>query len=217
MTFAKESWPFVLPAALLAALLALFGDPILALVALLLAVGLLLFFRDPVRRFAGAGTVILAPGEGVVTAVDEIEDPEIGPGKHQRIVTFLSVFNVHVQRVPCSGTVVSSVARDGRKRAAFHPDIDRDNAWHLTVIERPNGDRVAVRQIVGLIARRVVCYLSDGQPVERGQLLGVIKFGSRVDLMVPPGYRVLVRKGQKVRNGETPLAEAPANADQVLR
>lgn len=210
MRFVKECWPFVLPFALLAPGLFALGHPWWALVCLLLALGMLLFFRHPRRHYAGPNGVILASGEGVVTAVDTIEDPELGPGEVQRIVTFLSVFNVHVQQVPCTGKVIRCLRRDGRKRAAFHPDIDRDNASHLTVIKRPGGDLIGVRQIVGLIARRVVCHLAEGQEVERGELLGVIKFGSRVDLLFPTDYRVLVAKGDKVTNGLTPMAEAPS-------
>ncbi len=210
MRFAKESWPFVIPFAVLTPILLALGHPLWALVCLLLAIGMLLFFRNPARNFAGPSTVMLASGEGVVTAVDTIEDPDLGPGSYQRIVTFLSVFNVHVQHVPCTGKVVRCLRRDGKRRAAFHPDIDRDNASHLTVIQRPDGDLIGVRQIVGLIARRVVCHLAEGQEVKRGELLGLIKFGSRVDLLVPAHYQLLVAKGDKVHNGLTPMAEAPA-------
>ena len=209
MKFAKECWPFVLPFAVLAPALYALGHPFWALLCLLLAIGMLLFFRNPTRTYTGSSSLILASGEGVVTAVDTLEDPELGPGSYKRVVTFLSVFNVHVQHVPCTGKVVRIARREGKRRAAFHPDIDRDNASNLTVIERPDGALVGVRQIVGLIARRVVCHLHEGQEVERGELLGLIKFGSRVDLLVPADYSILVAKGDKVKNGLTPMAEAP--------
>ncbi len=212
MRFARESLPFVLPFLLLAGALALLRRPGWAIVALVAGLLVLLFFRDPARRFGGAAETVIAPADGLVTLVDRVEDPEVGPGARHRVVTFLSVFDVHTQRTPVSGEVVVSRYTAGRKVAAFKRDIDRINQRHLTVIRRPNGDLVGVRQIAGLLARRVVCYLKEGERVERGQSMGLIKFGSRVDLLVPEGYRVLVAKGDRVRNGETAMAEPPGGA-----
>ncbi|HYU31015.1 MAG TPA: phosphatidylserine decarboxylase [Thermoanaerobaculia bacterium] len=214
MTFAKEAWPFVLPFVFLAALLLLLGFPGYGAAALIVGLVILLFFRNPNRRFAGDAELILSPGDGVITRVDVIEDLEVGPGRHQRVVTFLSVFNVHVQRVPAAGEVVVSRYAAGRKVAAFREDAGDVNEKHLTVIRRANGDRVGVRQIAGLLARRVVCYLKEADRVERGQLMGVIKFGSRVDVLVPESYEVLVQKGDRVRDGLTPLAAPPAAGER---
>jgi phosphatidylserine decarboxylase len=214
MTFAKEAWPFVLPFVFLAVLLFLLGYPGYGEAALIVGFIILLFFRNPNRRFGGDAELILSPGDGVVTRVDVIEDPEVGPGRHQRVVTFLSVFNVHVQRVPAAGEIVVSRYAAGRKVAAFREDAGDVNEKHLTVIRRANGDRVGVRQIAGLLARRVVCYLKEADRVERGQLMGVIKFGSRVDVLVPESYKVLVQKGDRVRDGLTPLAAPPAAGER---
>ncbi len=212
MRFARESLPFVLPFLLLAGALALLRRPGWAIAALVAGLLVLLFFRDPARRFGGPPETVLAPADGLVTLVDRVEDPEVGPGTYHRVVTFLSVFDVHTQRTPVSGEIVVSRYTAGRKVAAFKRDVDRINQRHLTVIRRPNGDLVGVRQIAGLLARRVVCYLKEGERVERGQSMGLIKFGSRVDLLVPEGYRVLVAKGDRVRNGETAMAEPPGGA-----
>lgn len=206
MTFARESWPFVLPFALLAALLAASGRPAWATAAGVAGLAVLAFFRDPARRFAGDAEVVLAPAAGLVTAVETAPDPELGPGSYHRVVTFLSVFDVHVQKVPADGEVIASRTSTGRKVAAFRANAGEVNERHLTVIRRPNGDLVAVRQIAGLLARRVVCYLAVGDQVRRGQPMGLIKFGSRVDLSVPASYRLLVAKGDRVRNGATPIA-----------
>jgi phosphatidylserine decarboxylase len=214
MTFAKEAWPFVLPFGVLAALLFLLGYPGYGIAALVVGLVILLFFRNPTRRYAGDVETILSPGDGVITRVDVIEDPEVGPGRHHRIVTFLSVFNVHVQRVPAAGDVTLSRYAAGRKVAAFREDAGDVNEKHLTVIRRTNGDLVGVRQIAGLLARRVVCYLKEGERVQRGQLMGVIKFGSRVDVLVPESYKVLVQKGDRVRDGLTPLAAPPAAGER---
>ncbi|MCP4659480.1 MAG: phosphatidylserine decarboxylase family protein [bacterium] len=206
MTFAKEAWPFVLPFVVLSAGLFFFRQPVWGVTAVLLGLGVLLFFRDPQRRFDGPPEVVLAAADGLVTRVDTVEDAAIGPGKFRRVVTFLSVFDVHVQRTPTTGEVLSSGLTPGRKVAAFRADAGEVNENHLTVIRRGNGDLVGIRQIAGLLARRVVCYLDEGGAAERGELLGIIKFGSRVDLMVPEHYEVLVEKGDRPRTGATPVA-----------
>jgi len=210
MTFAKESWPFVLPVAVAAGILAALGAFGWAIAVAVLAVAVLLFFRDPSRHYDGAPDDILAPADGKVLGVDTLEDPEVGPGRYQRVVTFLNVFDVHVQRCPTAGEVVRSELTPGPKVAAYKHDAAR-NERHLAVLRRDNGDLVAIRQVVGLVARRIVCYLKSGQQVERGQSLGLIKFGSRVDLLVPEGYEILVTPGQRVRNGETLMARAPTS------
>ncbi len=211
MTFAKEAWPFVLPFVVLSAALFLYRQPAWGTAAALLGLAVLLFFRDPSRRFDGPPEVVIAPADGLVTGVDILEDPAVGPGRYRRVITFLSAFDVHVQRTPVSGEVIASSLTEGRKVAAFRKDAGEVNENHLTVIRRRGdgphgGDLVGVRQIAGLMARRVVCYLEPGQQVARGDHLGVIKFGSRVDLLVPDSYEVLVKKGDRLRNGETAVA-----------
>lgn len=206
MKFAKEGWPFVLPFIFLAGLLFFLGRPGWAVALLVVGLLVLLFFRDPKRAYEGEAGVILAPADGLVTRVDTIEDPELGPGRYHRIVTFLSVFDIHVQRVPTAGEVTVSRYARGKKVAAFREDAGDINEKHLSVIRRGNGDLVGVRQIAGLLARRVVCYLKEGDRVHRGQLMGLIKFGSRVDLLVPESYRVLIKKGDRLKNGATPVA-----------
>ena len=206
MKFAKEGWPFVLPFLFLAALLFVLGWPGWGAAALVVALSLLLFFRDPKRAYEGDAAVVLAAADGLITRLDTIEDPEIGPGRFHRIVTFLSVFDIHVQRVPAAGEVIVSRYRPGRKVAAFRADAGEVNEKHLTVLRRPGGDLIGVRQIAGLLARRVVCYLKEGDRVHRGQSMGLIKFSSRVDVLVPESYRVLVKKGDRLKNGATPVA-----------
>lgn len=217
MKFARESWPFVLPFVLVSILLFVFGFSTAGGVLALLGFGVLLFFRDPPRHFEGEPAVVLAPADGLVTGVDTVEEPALGAGRFLRVVTFLSALDVHVQRNPVSGEVVSSALRRGLKVPAFRHDAGEVNESHLTVIRRSGqtqdtfvGDMVGVRQISGLMARRVVCYLASGQSIHRGDHLGLIKFGSRVDLMVPETYTVLVKKGDRLKNGETAVAHPPA-------
>jgi phosphatidylserine decarboxylase len=212
MKFAREAWPFVLPFAALAAILLGLGRPGWALGALLVALAVLLFFRDPKRVPAGGPGSVLSAADGLITRVDRVEDPAVGPGTFHRVVTFLSVFDVHVQKTPVAGRVVASSHARGRKLAAFRERAGEVNEQHLTVLERPDGDRIGVRQIAGLLARRVVCSLDEGDAVERAQPMGLIKFGSRVDVLVPEGYRVTVARGDRVKNGQTVIAR-PAGAD----
>ena len=206
MKFAKEGWLYVLPFVFLAGLLFFFGRPGWGAAALVVGLLLLLFFRDPKRTYEGDAGTVLAAADGLITRIDSREDPEIGPGRYQRIVTFLSVLDVHVQKVPVAGEVIASRHTPGRKVAAFRDDAGDVNERQLSVIRRSNGDLVGVRQIAGLLARRVVCYLKEGDRVHRGQAMGLIKFSSRVDLLVPESYTVLVKKGDRVKNGATPMA-----------
>jgi phosphatidylserine decarboxylase len=209
MTFAREAWPFVLPFFVAAALLALLSHPRWAIGLAIAGILVLLFFRDPRRTLPEGESLVVAPADGKVTEISVVEDAEIGPGRWQRVVTFLSVFDVHVQRCPVSGEIVHSRLRRGRKVAAFRPDVGEINEAHTNVFVRANGDRVGVRQLAGLLARRVVSYVREGERRRRGERLGVIKFGSRVDLFVPESYRLRVRVGDRVRNGVTVMAEAP--------
>lgn len=213
MTFAKEAWPFVLPFLLLGILLLFLRHPGWAVASIVLGLLILLFFRNPHRSYGGGAETILAAADGKVLRVEELEDPEVGPGRYLRVVTFLSVFDVHVQRVPVSGKVVDSKLTRGRKVAAFQGDAGEVNERQLTVIETDEGHRIGIRQIVGLVARRTVTYLETGQNVTRGEMLGLIKFGSRVDLLVPKEhYEVLVEAGARVANGSTPMARPVSSA-----
>jgi len=214
MRFAREARPFVLPFVLLTGLLVVFGHPWWSVGAAVVALAVLLFFRDPKRVPGGDDRAVLSAADGLITRVEEVEDPEVGPGRFRRVVTFLSVFDVHVQKVPVAGRVVGSRYTPGRKVAAFREDAGEVNEQHLTVVERPDGDRIGIRQIAGLLARRVVCSLGDGQTVTRAQPMGLIKFGSRVDVLVPASYRITVERGDRVKNGETVIALPAADAER---
>ncbi|MEM6457436.1 MAG: phosphatidylserine decarboxylase [Acidobacteriota bacterium] len=224
MRFAKEAWPFVLPVAALGGVLALLRRPTGALGALVASGLTLLFFRDPPRDFGGDAGIIVAPADGVISRIDEVEDPHVGPGTFTRISTFLSVLDVHVQRMPVGGEVVAAQRFDGHAVNAMREDASTVNGRQLTVIRRTDGgldrdghstddERIGVYQIVGLIARRIVCFVGQGDRRQRGDHLGLIRFGSRVDLLIPTHYELLVRVGDRLRNGETPVALPTRAAD----
>jgi phosphatidylserine decarboxylase len=212
MTFSKESLPFVLAPGLLAVALLALGAPWWSLAAAVGAVGALLFFRIPTRTFDGPPEVLVAPANGLVTRVDSVVDESVGESEMHRVVVFLSVFDVHVQRSPLAGEVVVSRYTPGRKVAAFRPEAGEVNENHLTVLRDSNGDLFGVKQIAGLLARRVVAYQRVGSHVRRGQLIGLIKFGSRVDLLVPSSYRIEVQEGDRLKEGETPVARPESTA-----
>ncbi len=166
------------------------------------------FFRDPEARVPKDPEAIVAPAHGKVDLVEETDDPVFLGGRCRRISIFLSVFDVHVQRAPVAGEVVFSRYTRGQFLNALRTDSAEHNE-HLYLgfasAERP-GERVGVRLIAGLIARRIVPWVAAGDMVARGDRISLIQFGSRVDLLLPPETTVAVRPGVRVRAGETIVA-----------
>jgi phosphatidylserine decarboxylase len=192
----------------LAAAWAVWRSPwLLGLTALSLAVwcALLFFFRDPPRAAPQEPGVILAPADGRVLEVERVEEPVYLNGLAQRISIFLSILDVHVNRAPISGTVELVRHVPGSFRQAFRSEASEANEHNLIGI-RDARARLLVRQIAGALARRVVCWVSPGDSLRAGQRIGVIKFGSRVELFLPPEAQVVVRPGDRVRGGLTAVA-----------
>lgn len=210
MRIAPEGWLHALPVALVGLAALAFGWRLSAALLGLFAVLLLLFFRIPERGSDAAAEAILAAADGIVTRVDTELVEELAAEPRKRVATFLSVFDVHVQFVPTAGTVRSVATTRGRGRAAFRAGVERENQNVLTLIDSQAGPTIGVRQIAGLLARRAIGWLEPGTGVDRGQLLGIIRFGSRVDLLLPPDAEVAVRPGQRVRGGKTVVARLPS-------
>ena len=160
----------------------------------------LYFFRDP-QRIPPNNNGFLSPADGKVVQIINVEDEEIGPAK--QISIFLSVFNVHRQRVPLSGKVISKNNNSGKFLAAFNHKASLDNEQTVVTFETENGKRYKIKQIAGLIARRILNYMEPENRVERGQRLGFIRFGSRVDIIVPPEFQIDVSLGDMVRGNQT--------------
>ena len=174
------------------------------------------FFRDPERVAPGRPGVMLAPADGRVVSVGPAVPPEelgLGPAPRWRVATFLSVFDVHVNRSPCEGTVTRIVYRHGAFLNAADKDAD-SNERNSMAIRLPDGSDVAVVQIAGLIARRIVCHAREGQALAAGERYGLIRFGSRTDLYLPVGVRPLVAEGQLMTGGETVIAELAPGVDR---
>ncbi|NOZ03088.1 MAG: phosphatidylserine decarboxylase family protein [FCB group bacterium] len=159
------------------------------------------FFRDPVREIPDEKNCIISPADGKVVLIKEVNDKEVGsPAKQVSI--FLNVFNVHVNRVPFDGTVRSVSYRPGKFLAAFNHKASDENEQTSIVLETTEGT-IKVKQIAGLIARRILCYASEGKKFAQGDRLGFIMFGSRTDIIFPATVTVNIAVGDKVTGGKT--------------
>jgi len=213
--FAPEGYPFlfaglVAAVAVWASVLAVGGAFLITVAALVSALELFVvwFFRDPSRPAPAEAEVVVAPGEGRVIDIREMEEPSFLRATARRISIFLSVFDVHVQRAPVTGTVEHRDYKPGKYAVAWLEKASEDNEQASLGITTPQG-RVLVRQIAGLVARRIITDPREGDRVERGERIGLIRFGSRVDLFLPLEWEVTCAVGDRARVGSTPLARLP--------
>lgn len=205
LPLAPEGWIFILPVVILAAVALLTQWYVAAILLGLLAAFLLNFFRDPRRQGSEREVDVLSPADGTVVQIRQIEDGAVWPGLTQQISVFMSVFDVHVNRAPISGRIVHYRYNPGRKIAAFSEKSSMENEQNLIVIDDGRAI-VAFKQIAGLLARRIVFDRKEGETVARGERVGMIKFGSRVDLFLPAEAEIRVSLRDKVKVGLTVLA-----------
>ena len=161
----------------------------------------LYFFRVPVRAGSEDTGQFLSPADGKIVQIIPVTDNDLG--NTTQISIFLSVFNVHKQWVPLSGTVLTKTVIHGKFFAAYHHKASMDNEQTWTVLEDTRGNRYKIKQIAGLIARRVINHLAPGESVSRGGQLGFIRFGSRVDILITDQFQIAVKQGDRVNGGET--------------
>ncbi len=166
---------------------------------------LISFFRVPSRNLTREENAIIAPADGKVVVIEETVDPEYFKDKRLQISIFMSPANVHVNRAPVSGDVIYSRHHKGKFLVAWDPKSSTDNERHSVVIRHGKAE-ILVKQIAGALAKRIVNYLKDGQKISQTAEMGFIKFGSRVDVLLPPGTPVDVKLGQNVQGGITVLA-----------
>jgi len=184
--------------------------------AVALTAGVAAFFRAPHRTTPRRAGIAVAPADGTVNLVDTAEPPpELGlpPGPRPRVSVFLSVYDVHVQRVPVDGQVQAVEHKPGTYVSADLPAASETNARTALWIRGTDAHDVAVLQIAGLVARRILCDVRPGDELRAGDTYGLIRFGSRVDLLLPPGSRILVEPGQRTIGGETVVADLPPGPD----
>ncbi len=181
----------------------------------LIAAGVLLclftlwFFRDPHRSVPGEAlqddSIIVAPADGKVVQIAEVEETRLLDGKATQVSIFLSPVDVHVNRSPANGRILFSDYLPGKYLMAYDDKASLDNEQTVIGLENTSG-KLLFKQITGFLARRIVCELKEGDSVKVGDKFGMMKFGSRMDLLLPPATEILVREGQRVRGGETILA-----------
>jgi phosphatidylserine decarboxylase len=184
--------------------------PPLAWLAVLVTVWIAYFFRDPPRVTPLREGLVIAPGDGRVCAIERVRPPaELGLGEAQRlrVSIFLSVFDVHINRAPVAGRITRSIYVPGSFLNAAADKASEENERRGIVIDTGGGSEIAMVQIAGLIARRIVTFVNEGDSVGVGQRVGLIRFGSRVDLYLPPGQGALVAVGQRAVGGETVMAD----------
>ncbi len=204
---AKEGYPFIFFFALATIVLALVGCPWAAYLGLLASLFVISFFRDPERFTPQDPTSVISPADGKIISVESLTDHSYLQGSAQRVCIFMNVFNVHVNRNPLDGIVKNIIYTPGKFYAADSSKADFHNEKCATILETGSGQTIAFVQIAGLIARRIVNWLEHDDRVKKGERMGLIRFGSRVDVYLPVDARISVTKGEKVRAGETVIAQ----------
>jgi phosphatidylserine decarboxylase len=205
----RDGHKFVAIAGGLALLFFLIWPP-LGWILAIVAVWVAYFFRDPDRVTPLREGLIVAPADGRISAVEAVSPPVdlgLGPEQRVRISTFLSIFDVHIQRAPTAGRIERSSYVPGAFLNAALDKASEENERRAYIFARSDGSQIAVVQIAGLIARRIVAFVHEGDNVGAGERIGLIRFGSRVDVYLPPGKTALVAVGQTAIGGETVLAD----------
>src|SRR5664280_739719 len=205
-TLLEGKWPILVLAALTAATIIWCPVAWARILPLALLAFTISFFRDPERPVPVAGKFIVAPADGRVVEIKRANEPYFLKGEATMVAIFLSVFDVHVQRAPMDGEIKLVRYNKGRFLDARNPQASLANENRVIAIESPDGFRVTVRQIAGLIARRIVGWADTGAKVAKGERLGMIRFGSRVELFLPLGAEIAVKAGDYAKGGETIIA-----------
>jgi phosphatidylserine decarboxylase len=167
------------------------------------------FFRSPIFSINSNDKHVLAPADGKVVVIEEVEEQEYIKSRRKQISIFMSPVNVHVNRMPVTGIISYYRYHAGKYLVAWHPKSSHENERTTVVARMKNGTEILFRQIAGALARRIKCYVREGQPLAQGQEFGFIKFGSRVDIFLPLDAKILVSVGQATKGGRTVLAELP--------
>jgi phosphatidylserine decarboxylase len=204
---ARQGYPFIaLPLAGVAFFLWL-DWPIGWGIAGVLAIFVISFFRDPERTGPQGEGTLLAPADGRVLLIEEVESRQFPMGRAIKVSIFMSVFNCHINRIPVSGRIESVFHRPGKFYSADKVRASVENEQNILSLRTDRGQEMRIVQVAGLIARRIVCWVGTGDAVRRGDRFGLIRFGSRVDLYLPPSIRLRIKRGDKVKAGLTVMGE----------
>ena len=200
---AKEGFPFLIPATLLTIFFIGMGWKVLAFLGILLTLFIAFFFRNPKRTIPTLQNVILSPADGTIINVGECEEDRFLKGKALKVSIFMSLFDVHVNRAPASGKVLQRSYHPGRFLVANVEKSSLLNEQNAVILETEDRLKILLVQIAGFVARRIVCYAKAGDLLKKGQIFGLIRFGSRIDLYLPTEVRPVIRVGQHVKGGES--------------
>jgi phosphatidylserine decarboxylase len=204
---ARAGYPFIFAAAFTTAVLALLGLTALTLISLVITFAICGFFRDPDRIIPDQRGALVSPADGKVISAGFVDNIPYYTGQAMKVSIFMSVFNVHVNRVPFSGLVKEIRYFPGKFFSANLDKASQENEHNAVFIEMENGNPLCVVQIAGLIARRIICKIQPGDQVIRGQRFGLICFGSRLDVYLPPDIKLKVTVGDKVQAGVSILGQ----------
>ncbi|HYG18006.1 MAG TPA: phosphatidylserine decarboxylase family protein [Ohtaekwangia sp.] len=179
------------------------------LVSVLFYLIILQFFRNPIFDITQHEKQVLAPADGKVVVIEETEETEYLKGRRKQVSIFMSPVNVHVNRMPVGGNISFYRYHPGKYLVAWHPKSSTENERTTVVVKMRDGVEILFRQIAGALARRIKCYVKEGQTLEQGQEFGFIKFGSRVDIFLPIDAKITVKIGDITKGGRTVIAELP--------
>ncbi|HAR98163.1 MAG TPA: phosphatidylserine decarboxylase family protein [Syntrophus sp. (in: bacteria)] len=205
----REGLPFILPLVLLTAVAALMGGGASALVLGAVTVFVIAFFRNPERQTPADRKLVISPADGRVIRIETVNGQELVPGTLKKVSIFMNVFNVHVNRIPYDGTVSAIRYRPGKFLSADLDKASEQNERTAVLVKTWDDREILTVQIAGIVARRIVCWLKEGMAVRAGERFGLIRFGSRLEVLLPDDATVLVRLGDKVRAGQTPIGRMP--------
>ena len=200
---AKEGFPFLILSALITLFLGWMGWKGLMVFGILLTLFIAFFFRNPKRKIPDLQNVILSPADGRIIHVGECEEDRFLKKKVLKISIFMSIFNVHINRAPASGKVLQRSYHPGRFLVASVEKSSLLNEQNALLLETEDRVKILLIQIAGFVARRIVCYAKAGDTLKKGEIFGLIRFGSRVDLYLPTGIKPIIRLGQHVKGGES--------------
>jgi len=200
---AREGFIYILVLALLAWVVAVLGLKIISILIAALTMFIIFFFRDPERVTPQDSFAVIAPADGEIIEIASAREADFLVKEMKKISIFLSLVDCHMNRSPLTGTIRGKKYTKGRFDFAYLNSSSHENERLSTLIESEDGEKIVVVQIAGFLARRIVSYLSDGSFIRRGERIGMIKFGSRVDTFLPQHSEIIMKVGEKVRGGET--------------
>ena len=200
---AKEGLPFLIPMVLLTVILGIMGWNVWMSLGILLSLFIAYFFRNPRREIPSLQNIILSPADGRIVHVGECEEDRFLKEKALKVSIFMSLFDVHLNRSPVSGKVLQMDYLPGRFLVANVEKSSLLNEQNAVILETEDRFRILLVQIAGFVARRIVCYAKTGDLLRKGEIFGLIRFGSRVDLYLPPEVKPIIRVGQHVKGGES--------------